>query len=122
MSRSNTPPSDTNEGVADEVEQSAKEGIEQGEVREFVIEGENFKFSESEITVAKGDTVRITFKNVGGFHDLRVDGYGVGTPRISEGQEATVEFVAGDAGEFEFFCSVGNHRFLGMKGMLTVTE
>lgn len=93
-----------------------------GEVREFVLEAKNFEFSEETLTVNKGDTVRIVLRNVGGFHDWRIEGFNTGTRRIGEGQEATVEFVADQAGTFEYFCSVNNHRQLGMRGTLTVTE
>ncbi len=90
-------------------------------LREFTVTGQSFSFSPSSLTVKKGDKVRITFKNTGGFHDLRVDGYGVGTKQINGGQQETFEFTADKAGTFEYYCSVGSHRQMGMKGTLTVT-
>jgi len=92
------------------------------EVKEFVFEGRNFEFSKNEFTVSRGDTVRIVFRAIEGFHDWRIEGYGVGTRRVGQGQEASIEFLADNTGEFEFFCSVGNHRFVGMTGALTVTD
>jgi plastocyanin len=89
-------------------------------VKSFVIEGKSFSFTPSTITVNKGDTVKITLKNTGGFHDLRIDGYNVGTPQIQGGEESTFTFVADKAGTFEYYCSVGTHRQMGMKGTLTV--
>lgn len=91
-------------------------------VKEFTVSGENFKFTPSTMTVERGDTVRITFNNVGGTHDLRVDGYEVGTKVIQGGTSETFEFVANEAGSFEYYCSVGQHRQMGMVGTLTVTN
>ena len=111
-----------NAGTGTVTDSAADEGLEAGEVKEFVIEARNFEHSEKELTVSKGDTVRIVFRTVQGFHDWRVESFNKGTRRAGEGQESTVEFVADQVGTFEFFCSVGNHRALGMIGTLTVTE
>ena len=88
--------------------------------KEFTVTGKNFSFSPATMSVTKGDTVKITFNNTSGFHDLRVDGYNVGTKQIQGGASETVTFVADKAGTFEYYCSVGNHRAMGMKGTLTV--
>ena len=91
-------------------------------VKEFVVEGKNFSFTPSTITVKKGDTVSITLKNMGGTHDLKIDEYNVATKRTENGQEETVTFVADKIGSFEYYCSVGTHRAMGMKGMLVIEE
>lgn len=39
---------------------------------------------------------------------------------IEGGQEDVIEFTPDKAGSFEYYCSVGKHREMGMKGMLTV--
>ncbi|MFA6552452.1 MAG: cupredoxin domain-containing protein [Candidatus Paceibacterota bacterium] len=88
--------------------------------RDFTVNGKNFSFDPSTITVNKGDTVKITFKDNDGFHDLKVDGYNVATSRINTGGEATVTFIADKAGSFEYYCTVGSHKDLGMKGTLIV--
>ena len=74
------------------------------------------------MTVKKGDTVRVTFTNNEGFHDWVLDEFSARTPQIGAGKNATVEFVASKTGTFEYYCSVGSHRKMGMKGTLTVTE
>lgn len=91
-------------------------------IKEFTISGQDFSYSPTEIAVKKGDTVRITFKNTNGFHDWVIDEYNVSTPKKPAPAEETVEFVADKTGRFEFYCSVGEHRELGMKGALIVTE
>lgn len=86
----------------------------------IIVTGQNFSFTPSEITVKKGDKVKLTFKNSGGVHDFVIDELGVKIKQIAAGQSDTVEFVADKAGTFEYYCSVGNHRQVGMKGTLTV--
>lgn len=89
-------------------------------VQVFTVEGSPFKFSPNNITVNQGDKVKIIFKNVSGKHDLVIDEFDVKTDLLSAGGEESIEFVADKKGTFEFYCSVGNHRAMGMVGTLTV--
>jgi plastocyanin len=93
---------------------------ESGAVKEFTVEGKNFSFTPSTIAVNQGDTVKITFNATQGFHDFRVEGYGVGTKQMQAPGTEVLEFVADKAGTFEYYCSVGSHRQMGMKGTLIV--
>lgn len=88
----------------------------------FTVDGGNFYFSPNIITVKRGDTVNIRFRNVGGMHDLVVEGYEVATKKLQSGDEDTISFVADTAGSFEYYCSIGTHRQMGMKGVLVVEE
>lgn len=92
------------------------------EVKEFKISGQNYSFSQDEIKVKKGDLVRIIFTSEQGFHDWVVDQFDIRTDQISAGQTTKVEFIADKTGTFEYYCSVGNHRQLGMIGNLIVEE
>ncbi|GIW68475.1 MAG: hypothetical protein KatS3mg099_423 [Candidatus Parcubacteria bacterium] len=85
------------------------------------VEGGKFYFKPDRIEVPQGATVRIVFNNVDGNHDWVIDEFNARTPVISTGETAEVTFVADKAGSFEYYCSVGNHRELGMKGTLVVT-
>ena len=89
-------------------------------VTEFIITGANYSFTPSLLKVKKGDTVRITLKNSGGLHDFVIDEFAAATKQITAGQEDTVTFVADKSGTFEFYCSVGSHRQMGMKGQFIV--
>ncbi len=89
-------------------------------VKEFTVTGKNFSFAPSTLTVKKGDTVKITFVNSAGFHDFKIDEFKVATARIGSGKQETISFVADKAGSFEYYCSVGDHRAMGMKGALIV--
>ena len=90
------------------------------DVKEFTITGSSFSFSQSTINVKKGDTVKITFKNSGGMHDFVLDDFSVRTKVISSGETDSIQFTADKTGQFEYYCSVANHRAMGMKGTLTV--
>ena len=89
---------------------------------EFTVTGKNYSFTPNIISVKKGDTVKITFKDTQGFHDFKIDEFNVATPQIKGGSEAVVQFVADKSGSFQYYCSVGKHRANGMWGTLTVTE
>lgn len=91
-------------------------------IREFTVEGRKFSFAPISLTVKKGETVRLTFKNVDGMHDWKLDEFKAATKVLQTGGQETIEFVADKAGTFEYYCSVMNHRAMGMKGTLTVTE
>ncbi len=107
------PGSTVSETVVTQTNESAK-------IKEFTVVGTSFSFSPSVIAVNKGDVVKITFKDNEGFHDLRIDGYDVGTQRIQTGGESSIQFTADKTGTFEYYCSVGKHRENGMRGTFTV--
>lgn len=89
--------------------------------QEFTVEGGNFFFKPNVLKVKKGEPVTIIFKNTEGFHDFVIDEIaGAKTQRIQTGTSETITFTPDKAGSFEFYCSVGSHRQMGMKGTLTV--
>lgn len=86
----------------------------------FDITGKNFAFSETEMRVKKGQKVTVNFVSTGGFHDWVVDEFNAATERVNTDGSTSVTFVADQTGEFEYYCSVGSHRQLGMVGTLIV--
>jgi len=86
----------------------------------FTIVAKNFSFSLPEIRVKKGDRVKIVLQNQDGFHDWVIDEFNARTQQISAGQTGETEFTADKTGTFEFYCSVNQHRQMGMKGNLIV--
>ncbi len=84
--------------------------------RVFIVDGEE----NPTLTVAVGDTVRIDFSVTGGTHDFVIDELGVNTAVLAAGESEMVEFVATEAGTFEYYCSVGNHYAEGMFGTIIV--
>jgi plastocyanin len=89
-------------------------------VKEFSIDAVSFSFAPATITVNKGDTVKITLNNKQGRHDLKIDELNVATRQLNAGEIQTVTFVADQIGTFEYYCSVGSHRAMGMVGKLIV--
>ncbi len=88
----------------------------------FTVIAKDFSFTPSSISVKKGDKVKIILQNTDGFHDFKIDEFGVATKKIKDGDTDTVEFTVDKSGSFEYYCSVGRHREMGMRGSLTVTE
>lgn len=80
----------------------------------------NYSYSLETIRVNKGQKVKVILKIIKGTHDWVVDEFGAATERKSTGKETSVEFIADKTGEFFFYCSIGNHRALGMEGKLIV--
>lgn len=91
------------------------------ETLEVTVEGENYTYNPSSITVKQGQKVRLTFKSTGGFHDFVIDEIeGAQSARVSGGEETVIEFTPTKTGSFTYYCSVGSHRALGMEGTLIV--
>ncbi len=91
-----------------------------GNIRQFTIEGNNFAFDTKTITVNKGDVVKIILNNTEGRHDLVIDEFNVSTQVLTAGQTDEVQFIADTAGSFEYYCSIEDHRAMGMVGQLIV--
>ncbi len=99
------------------MEQNKPAGVTE---KKFEVNGQPFSFDPKEIKVKKGDMVIITFHNKLGMHDWVLDEFNVRTKQLKAGETETISFVANKTGTFEFYCSVGNHRMMGMKGNLIV--
>lgn len=80
---------------------------------------EGLQFLPANVSVPVGSEVHVTYTS-SGRHDWVLEGYDVGTEVLQDGESATIVFTADKTGEFEFYCSVMNHRERGMYGLLTV--
>jgi cytochrome c oxidase subunit II len=94
--------------------------VSTGAVKSFTVTSSSFKFSPTEIRVKQGDKVRVTLNNTNGMHDFVIDEFNVKTKVIQGAGSDVVEFTADKKGTFEYYCSVGNHRQMGMVGKLIV--
>ncbi len=88
----------------------------------FDVKGGSFFYEPNTMQVKKGDHVTIRYSNIGGMHDINIEEFGVKSSVIRTGESTSVDFVANKVGSFEYYCSVGQHRQMGQKGTLTVTE
>ena len=95
-------------------------------------------FEPEAIVLQLGEEVVLTLENEGGIlHNFKVDGLQVDViEEISSGgfsgdddelfvgadsdDVGLLRFVPLEAGEYEFYCTIGSHRQLGMEGRLTV--
>lgn len=107
-------------------EEASEEAIEKEDgVTTFSLSGKNYRFvlngSETpDLRVKMGDKVQIKFISTEGYHDWVVDEFDAATDKVEEGDSTSVEFVADQAGTFEYYCSVSQHRADGMRGNLIV--
>ncbi|MDG5768250.1 hypothetical protein QA596_12360 [Balneolales bacterium ANBcel1] len=73
-----------------------------------------------DLVVSLGENVRLNLEVINGTHDWVVDEFDVATRQIGEGESHTVEFLADERGEFEYYSSTGSYREEGMYGTLKV--
>src|SRR5690606_35640871 len=92
------------------------------DVRVIEIEAGSFYYNPDVIRVKKGETVRIVMTSADMMHDFNIDELGVSLPITQSGETNSVTFTANQVGEFEYYCSVGNHRQMGQVGTLIVEE
>jgi heme/copper-type cytochrome/quinol oxidase subunit 2 len=93
-----------------------------GQVREFVISGNNYSFSPASIQVNRNDLVKITFTAQDIPHSFTIDEYRI-VKRASAGQTVTFEFRADRSGPFTFYCNLSQDaKCKDMKGSLTVRQ
>lgn len=94
--------------------------MDESDAQTFDIDASNFKYSLAEIRVKKGEKVVVNLNITEGFHDWVINEFDAHTSQAGEGNKVSVEFVADKVGTFEYYCSVGNHRAMGMVGKLIV--
>ena len=99
-------------------------GEEISSLQRFTIEGDEFRFSPKNISVTRGATVELTFKNVGNApHNFTIDELGLATKTIGGGKTDVVSFVAPDTAgivSYSSYCSVPGHREAGMVGTIEI--
>lgn len=79
------------------------------------------QFSLKEMTVNKGDLVRIKITVTKGMHDFKIDEYNIYADTQLD-KEAVIEFTADKTGEFIYYCTKPGHRQNGQWGTLKVVE
>ena len=97
-------------------------GIDREKVPHQTIEmtAEHFHFTPEEVRVKAGTLVTIRVTALDGTHGFKLGAFGL-EETIEEGETRTVEFYAGEKGEYGFrcshFCGIGH---LGMTGKVIV--
>jgi len=91
---------------------------------EITIEASEFKFEPNVIEVKEKQNVVIKIKNKGTIpHNFKIEKenfFIAQSSLIAPGETATLEFKAPSRGEYDFYCSIGNHKLRGMFGKFIV--
>ena len=90
-------------------------------LKEIHIQMSNWNFVQDPVMIKKGDQVRLLVTSKEGTHGIMIPDLGLSTDRIAPGEEQTLEFVAQEAGTFQYYCNVPcgpGHR--SMRGQLVV--
>src|SRR3990172_11005102 len=82
----------------------------------------NFNFSPNLIEGEPGETVKIKLSSKNGDHDFIIDELGVRSRTLASGESQVLEVTIPDdavsGSTYEFYCSISNHRAMGMVGTL----
>lgn len=113
------------ESVPETVVTPREEGLESPDesaipeltVREINMTSGNLFFNPKNLTLVKGQPVRITFQN-SGTHTFTINELGVNA--ALRGSSGVAEFTPTKSGTFEYYCAVPGHREGGMFGSLLV--
>lgn len=90
-------------------------------MQNITVEGTEFAFTPSSITVKKSEEVQITFKNMGKYpHNFTISQLNFASSTIQPGEQTTINFTPTQTGTFTYMCTVPGHADRGMKGTLTV--
>ena len=107
-----------NESTAGAEMDQATGSAAQGQVIEVTTS--SFKFNPTQIRVKVNQPVTIKLNNTQGIHNFAIDEFNVKTKVVNGVGTDTVTFTPTKKGTFEYYCSVGNHRQMGMVGSLIV--
>ena len=83
----------------------------------YIVEAGGYYYAPQTLTIDMGDTV--VWENVSGFHDV-VSYDGLFSLDACSGPCTIGEITFNNPGEFDYFCSVGNHEQQGMVGTIIV--
>lgn len=88
------------------------------------LEATEFEFTPAQVTVAPGEhEFRIVNRgDVEHALEIHTPGGEVETDRVAPGESATVTASLSEAGTYELYCPVGDHRERGMEGSVKVQE
>lgn len=111
------------EEMSESPAEASSENVQEGEEAAIVnIEGGSYYFKPNVIKAKKGVPVIVVLTAADAMHNFVIDEFNAKTEIVKAGEKTEVEFTPDKVGSFEFYCSVGNHRALGMVGTIEVTE
>lgn len=87
------------------------------------IVGTEYALEPDRVELDEPGTYTLVFRNEGGtLHALEVEGHGIEeeTEEIGAGESAELTVELAEAGEYELYCPVDDHRHRGMEGTIVV--
>lgn len=91
--------------------------------REITVTGTEYSYNPASIIAKKGEKIKLTFINAGATtHNLVIDALNVKTKMVAPGKSDTIEFTLESDTNLVFYCSVPNHRNLGMEGEIKLEQ
>lgn len=97
-----------------------EEGMDKSVVKTFNITASNYSFEPATLLVSKGDKIKIVLNSTDSTHDWNLDEFNLKSGLVNASETKEIEFTADQSGTFEYYCSIGNHRSMGMVGTLIV--
>lgn len=112
-----------NEATLEVAEKMADEVLPAAD-RQLSLDAFNYEYSQERIGVKPGETIEIKLTSTDGFHNFVIDSLDVESDVVMKGQSTSVMVtIPADAkpgDSYGYYCSVMNHRALGMVGSLVV--
>ncbi len=90
------------------------------ETRIINISAGSYFYDPSLVRVKKGERVKIVLSARDTMHDVNIDELGLKIPATRPGETNFVEFTAEKVGEYEYYCSLSQHRKFGQVGKLVI--
>lgn len=91
---------------------------------DYTVEMSSYAMSPNELEGEPGETIRIELVSLDSEHDFVIDELNVQSSVLGSGNkeviEITIPTTALSGTEYVFYCSIMNHRALGMQGVLRV--
>lgn len=98
-----------------------EEDVSEESAFEVTIKMSEYVISPSVISIDANEDTTFILKNLGfTTHNFVVDELSIYSGIIPPGESKTITFMAEEPGEYDFYCSVDNHRGNGMEGVLIV--
>ena len=116
------PETEVVEDEPQEVAQPEETQAQESAVKDINIVASNWNFAQDDITIKKGDRVRLHLTSTEGVHGFFVPSLGLSSGKLNPGEdEIVVEFDANEVGTFDYFCNIpcgSGHK--EMKGQIIV--
>mgnify|MGYP001595319788 FL=1 len=89
-------------------------------VQIITLDAGSFFYSVKEIKAKVGDKIKVVMTSKDMMHNFNIDELNVKSAIAKSGEIIEVEFTVDQAGTFEYYCSIGQHRANGQVGKLIV--